>query len=202
MRSVRTTRDQLLSIATEMFAENGFAGTSLRSIAKQAEVSPALLVHHFGTKDALVKEAISKTLGDWVADEKAAMLDDESHQVENWQSLAAKGATSLNFFKQALLAGGEYSQRLFNAAFLESEALLDEMQELGRLKDISDKQTIALMMTISGLGSVLFMSQIEHTLGGPISSDHVASRLVNANHEMMQDGVFLPATATIKKSGR
>lgn len=202
MRSVPTTRDQLLSIATEMFAENGFAGTSLRSIAKQAEVSPALLVHHFGTKDALVKEAISKTLGDWVADEKAAMLDDESHQVENWQSLAAKGATSLNFFKQALLAGGEYSQRLFNAAFLESEALLDEMQELGRLKDISDKQTIALMMTISGLGSVLFMSQIEHTLGGPISSDHVASRLVNANHEMMQDGVFLPATATIKKSGR
>lgn len=202
MRSVRTTRDQLLSIATEMFAENGFAGTSLRSIAKQAEVSPALLVHHFGTKDALVKEAISKTLGDWVADEKAAMLDDESRQVENWQSLAAKGATSLNFFKQALLAGGEYSQRLFKAAFLESEALLDEMQELGRLKDISDKQTIALMMTISGLGSVLFMSQIEHTLGGPISSDHVASRLVNANHEMMQDGVFLPATATIKKSGR
>lgn len=202
MRSVRTTRDQLLSIATEMFAENGFAGTSLRSIAKQAEVSPALLVHHFGTKDALVKEAISKTLGDWVADEKAAMLDDELRQVENWQSLAAKGATSLNFFKQALLAGGEYSQRLFKAAFLESEALLDEMQELGRLKDISDKQTIALMMTISGLGSVLFMSQIEHTLGGPISSDHVASRLVNANHEMMQHGVFLPATATIKKSGR
>ena len=202
MRSVPTTRDQLLSIATEMFAENGFAGTSLRSIAKQAEVSPALLVHHFGTKDALVKEAISKTLGDWVADEKAAMLDDESHQVENWQSLAAKGTTSLNFFRQALLAGGEYSQRLFDAAFLESEALLDQMQAVGRLKDISDKQTTALMMTISGLGSVLFMSQIEQTLGGPISSDQVASRLVNANQEMMQDGVFLPATATIKKTGR
>ena len=202
MRSVQTTRDQLLSIAVEMFAEKGFAGTSLRSIAKQAEVSPALLVHHFGSKDALVKDAISKTLGDWVADEKAAMLDDESHQVENRQSLAAKGTTSLNFFRQALLAGGEYSQRLFDAAFLESEALLDQMQAVGRLKDISDKQTTALMMTISGLGSVLFMSQIEQTLGGPISSDQVASRLVNANQEMMQDGVFLPATATIKKTGR
>jgi MFS superfamily sulfate permease-like transporter len=76
------------------------------------------------------------------------------------------------------------------------------MQAVGRLKDISDKQTIALMMTISGLGSVLFMSQIEQTLGGPISSDQVASRLVNANQKMMQDGVFLPATATIKKTGR
>lgn len=202
MRSVQTTRDQLLSIAIEMFAEKGFAGTSLRSIAKKAEVSPALLVHHFRTKDALVKEVISKTLGDWVADEKAAMLDDESRQVENWQSLAAKGTTSLNFFKQALLAGGEYTQRLFDAAFLESEALLDQMQAVGRLKDINDKQTTALMMTISGLASVLFMSQIEQTLGGPISSDQVASRLVNANQEMMQDGVFFPASATISKTAR
>jgi AcrR family transcriptional regulator len=195
MRSVQTTRDQRLLI------EKGFAGTSLRSIAKEAEVSPALLVHHFGTKDALVKEAISKTLGDWVADEKAAMLDDESHQVENWQSLAAKGTTSLNFFRQALLAGGEYSQRLFDAAFLESEALLDQMQAVGRLKDISDQQTTALMMTISGLGSVLFMNQIEQTLGGPISSDQVASRLVNANQEMMQEGVFRPASTTKGKTG-
>lgn len=201
MRSVQTTRDQLLSIAVEMFAEKGFAGTSLRSIAKQAEVSPALLVHHFGTKDALVKEAISKTLGDWVADEKSAILDDASHQVENWQSLAAKGTASLNFFRQALLAGGEYSQRLFHAAFLESEALLDQMQAVGRLKDISDKQTTALMMTISGLGSVLFMNQIEQTLGGPISSDQVASRLVNANQEMMQEGVFRPASTTKGKTG-
>ena len=104
MRSVQTTREQLLSIAVEMFAEQGFAGTSLRSIAKKAGVSPALLIHHFDTKEELIKEAISKTLGSWVADEKAAMLDDESKQLQNWQAVMARGTTPLNFFRQVLPA--------------------------------------------------------------------------------------------------
>jgi AcrR family transcriptional regulator len=201
MRSVQTTREQLLSIAVEMFAEQGFAGTSLRSIAKRAGVSPALLIHHFDTKEALIKEAISKTLGSWVADEKAAMLDDESKQLQNWQAVMAKGATPLNFFRQVLLAGGDYAQRLFDAAVSETEVLLDQMQSTGRLRELSDKQTTALIMTISGLGSVLLMSQIEKTMGGPISSDHVASRLMNANNEMLRDGVFFPSSTTTEKAG-
>lgn len=201
MRSVQTTREQLLSIAVEMFAEQGFAVTSLRSIAKRAGVSPALLIHHFDTKEALIKEAISKTLGSWVADEKAAMLDDESKQLQNWQAVMAKGTTPLNFFRQVLLAGGDYAQRLFDAAVSETEVLLDQMQSTGRLRELSDKQTTALIMTISGLGSVLLMSQIEKTMGGPISSDHVASRLMNANNEMLRDGVFFPTSTTTEKAG-
>jgi AcrR family transcriptional regulator len=185
-----------------MFAEQGFAGTSLRSIAKKAGVSPALLIHHFDTKEELIKEAISKTLGSWVADEKAAMLDDESKQLQNWQAVMAKGATPLNFFRQVLLAGGDYAQRLFDAAVSETEVLLDQMQSSGRLRDLSDKQTTALIMTISGLGSVLLMSQIEKTMGGPISSDHVASKLMNANNEMLRDGVFFPSSTTTEKAGK
>jgi len=201
MRSAETTREQLLKFAVEMFAEKGFAETSLRAIAKRAEVSPALLIHHFGTKDALVKEAISKTLGSWVAGEKAAVLDGESNQVQNWQTFMEKGATPLNFFRQVLLAGGEYSQRLFDAAVSETEVLLDQMQSVGRLREISDKQTTALIMAVSGLGSVLLMSQIEKTMGGPISSDQVASKLMNANNEMLRDGVFFPSNTTTEKAG-
>ena len=202
MRSAETTREQLLKLAVEMFAEKGFADTSLRAIAKRAEVSPALLIHHFGTKDALVKEAISKTLGSWVAGEKAVMLDDESNQLQNWQTYMEKGATPLNFFRQVLLAGGEYSQRLFDAAVSESEVLLDQMQSVGRLREISDKQTTALIMAVSGLGSVLLMSQIEKSMGGPISSDQVASKLMNSNNEMLRDGIFKPASETNEKESR
>ncbi|MDA9916086.1 TetR/AcrR family transcriptional regulator [bacterium] len=202
MRSAETTREQLLKLAVEMFAEKGFADTSLRAIAKRAEVSPALLIHHFGTKDALVKEAISKTLGSWVAGEKAMMLEDESNQLQNWQTLMEKGTTPLNFFRQVLLAEGEYSQRLFDAAVSESEVLLNQMQSVGRLREISDKQTTALIMAVNGLGSVLLMSQIEKSMGGPISSDHVATRLMNSNSEMLRDGIFKPANTTNEKAGK
>lgn len=201
MRSAETTREQLLKLAVEMFAEKGFTGTSLRSIAKRAGVSPALLIHHFDTKEALIKEAISETLGSWVAGEKAAMLDDESRQLQNWQAIMEKGATPLNFFRQVLLAGGDYAQRLFDAAVSESAILLDQMQAAGRLRDISDKQTTALIMTVSGLGSVLLMSHIEKTMGGSISSDHVASRLMNSNNEMLRDGIFILDSSTKKKAG-
>ena len=201
MRSAETTREQLLTLAVEMFAENGFADTSLRAIAKRAAVSPALLIHHFGTKDALVKEAISKTLGSWVADEKAAMLDEESKQLQNWQAIMAKGATPLNFFRQVLIAGGEYSERLFDAAVAESETLLGQMEATGKLKEVSDRKTTALLMTVSGLGSALFIDHIEKTLGGPIASEPVATRLMNANNEMLRDGIFSPSGTTNKKAG-
>ncbi|PWL20931.1 MAG: hypothetical protein DCO81_04915 [Candidatus Aquiluna sp. XM-24bin5] len=201
MRSVETTREQLLTIAVEMFAANGFAQTSLRAIAKQAGVSPALLVHHFGTKDALIKEAMAITLGHWVADEKAAMLDDESNQLSHWQTVMAKGATPLNFFRQVLLAGGEYSQRLFAAAVSESESLLEQMKSAGRLRDVKDPKTTALMLTLSGLGSVLFMDHIEKILGGSIASEPVAKKLMNANNQMLQEGIFVPSSSNEKEAG-
>jgi len=193
MRSVETTREQLLSIAVEMFAANGFAQTSLRAIAKQAGVSPALLVHHFGTKDALIKEAIATTLGHWVADKKAVMLDDESSQLSHWQTIMAQGATSLNFYRQVLLAGGDYSQRLFAATVSESENLLEQMRSAGRLRDVKDAKTTALMLALSGLGSVLFMDHIERILGGSIASGPVAKKLINANNQMLEEGIFVPS---------
>jgi len=46
------------------------------------------------------------------------------------------------------------------------------------------------------------MSQIEKSMGGPISSDHVATRLMNSNSEMLRDGIFKPASTTSEKAGK
>jgi len=40
--------------ALGLFGECGIDATSLREVAKAAEVSPALVVHHFGGKEGLV----------------------------------------------------------------------------------------------------------------------------------------------------
>jgi AcrR family transcriptional regulator len=47
------TRAQILQAARQLFAERGYAGASIRAIAAQAEVDPALVHHYFGTKDRL-----------------------------------------------------------------------------------------------------------------------------------------------------
>jgi AcrR family transcriptional regulator len=52
------TRETILATALEMFADNGYAATSVRAIAKQAEVDPALIRHFFGNKKELFATAV------------------------------------------------------------------------------------------------------------------------------------------------
>ena len=47
------TRDAILAVARQRFATRGYEATSLRGIAADAQVDPALLIHYFGTKEGL-----------------------------------------------------------------------------------------------------------------------------------------------------
>lgn len=51
--SAKDRRQQILQVATGLFARQGFQGTTTREIAAQAGVNEALLFRHFATKDTL-----------------------------------------------------------------------------------------------------------------------------------------------------
>lgn len=51
------TRDAILVIARRGFATRGYDATSLRDIATEAQVDPALIIHYFGTKETLFTAA-------------------------------------------------------------------------------------------------------------------------------------------------
>ena len=51
--SAADRRDQILSVARELFAKQGFRGTTTRQIADQAQVNEAILFRHFRSKEAL-----------------------------------------------------------------------------------------------------------------------------------------------------
>jgi len=48
----------ILAAARRRFARSGYVATSLRGIAADAQVDPALLIHYFGTKEALFVAAV------------------------------------------------------------------------------------------------------------------------------------------------
>ncbi len=54
-RGVLSARIQ--AVAREEFAQHGWAGTTLRAIARGADVDPALIYHYFGSKGALLDAA-------------------------------------------------------------------------------------------------------------------------------------------------
>ncbi|MEV0913274.1 TetR family transcriptional regulator [Streptomyces sp. NPDC049967] len=58
-RDARATRRRLLEAARDLFAERGYEGTTVRSIAALAGVNQALLFRYFGSKRGLLTEVVA-----------------------------------------------------------------------------------------------------------------------------------------------
>jgi len=65
-------REQIIGAATTVFAEYGYAGGSVRTIADRIGVSPASLLQHFGSKEGL----LMAVLEDWDRHTVEAQLTD------------------------------------------------------------------------------------------------------------------------------
>ena len=61
-RSAAKTRSAILQAARTRFAAEGFDRATVRAIARDASVDPALVIRHFGSKQALFIEATSIAL--------------------------------------------------------------------------------------------------------------------------------------------
>jgi AcrR family transcriptional regulator len=48
---------RIAAVARDEFAEHGWAGTTLRAVARAADVDPALVYHYFGSKEGLLDAA-------------------------------------------------------------------------------------------------------------------------------------------------
>jgi AcrR family transcriptional regulator len=56
------TRNRLLDAAEQLVAQQGYANTSLRQIAAKAEANLAAVKYHFGSKEKLVSEMLSRRI--------------------------------------------------------------------------------------------------------------------------------------------
>ena len=56
------TKERILGAAEELFAQHGFAGTSLRQVTSRADVNIAAVNYHFGSKENLVNEVFRRRM--------------------------------------------------------------------------------------------------------------------------------------------
>ncbi|MEV6255806.1 TetR/AcrR family transcriptional regulator [Nocardia sp. NPDC051929] len=80
-------REDLLAGARRCLFDKGYARTTVRDIATAAGVSMAAIGYHFGTKEALLTEALAEATREWGADLEHALtrLPDET---DPWQRFA------------------------------------------------------------------------------------------------------------------
>lgn len=79
-----SVRDQLLEAAARLYAEAGYRGATTRRIASQAGVNEITLFRHFGSKDALIREAIARAGHPRVSHALPEVPRDPFHEVRTW----------------------------------------------------------------------------------------------------------------------
>jgi AcrR family transcriptional regulator len=91
----RATRGQLIEVATQLFTEHGYEGTSIEAVLSAAGVSRGALYHHFAGKEALF-EAVLIAVSERVTVELGAVIEGCTDPVDAlrtaalaWISLAA-----------------------------------------------------------------------------------------------------------------
>jgi len=73
-RQGEATRELLISIARELFTENGYAATSIDEIIQRAGVAKGALYHHFSGKDELFRSVYDAVQAEVVTGVMAAAL--------------------------------------------------------------------------------------------------------------------------------
>lgn len=71
----RQTEERILASARRQFSELGFQGTTIRAVAADAHVDPALVMHYFGSKQQLFTRALSMPVEDSLGDDADEALE-------------------------------------------------------------------------------------------------------------------------------
>lgn len=56
---------QILEVAEKLFAENGFDGTTVRQIAKEADINVAMISYYFGSKEKMLEALLLYRISDF-----------------------------------------------------------------------------------------------------------------------------------------
>ena len=73
--------NQILTFASEVFAEDGFAGANIQTVAERAGISKPLIYHYFGSKEGLFLACIERA-GEIVAAEVERIANEDIVGIE------------------------------------------------------------------------------------------------------------------------
>jgi len=189
-----TARARIREAALELFARDGFEATSVRAIASAAGVSPALVMHHFGSKDDL-RAAVDASL---VATFEGR-LQEIPHDLPTDRLSAAWGEVFAEvvgpnpvlraYLRRSLLEGSEAATALLDRLFEYAQAGLEVLEEAGAVRPETDPEWRAYQVLFITFGPLLFESLLKRRLAEPFA-DSVVRRRSASNHDVICHGLL------------
>ncbi len=103
-----STKDRILGAAEELFAQYGFAGTSLRQVTSHADVNIAAVNYHFGSKENLVNEIFRRRMDEMTAARLGQLEQARSAQPDDLRAVLAAFVEPALALAQDRQSGGAF----------------------------------------------------------------------------------------------
>jgi len=155
-----TARARIRDAAIRLFGARGF-DVGVRAIAAEAGVSPALVLHHFGSKDGL-REACDAQVLALVRDQKMDALQSVGPDVMLVQLAELEEYAPLVAYSlRSMLAGGELARALLEDYMAAARDFVAAGVAAGALKPSLDEEARIRFMAVSGLGALVAWTALD-----------------------------------------
>jgi AcrR family transcriptional regulator len=178
----RTTRARIRDAAIECFAAAGIAGTSIRTIAAVAGVSPGLVIHHFGSKDglrtacdqhaaAVIRELKGNAMATGVSFDPLAALRSQ-----------ASGVPINKYLARTLVDGSAQVDNLVDEIVDDAVAYMATGVETGMIKPSRYPRERAAILAIWSLGALVLHEHLERLTGVDITTQLTSDPKAASNY--------------------
>ncbi|GGK89089.1 hypothetical protein Ppa06_54320 [Planomonospora parontospora subsp. parontospora] len=194
-RDDRTARAVIRDRALELFAAQGPASVTVRQIASAAEVSPGLVIHHFGSKDGLraaVDDHVASVFDGLFAGAARGELDlsDGASMAEVLLAELPPDSPVPAYLRRLLLSGDPAGTAVFRRWFAASRAMTGKLVERGVLAPGRDPEVRTAFLMVNDLVLLLLRDQLADVLGVDPLAPEGASRWAEEVLSVYRDGLF------------
>lgn len=148
-----TARARIRDAAIACFAEQGF-DASFRTIAQRAGVSPGLITHHFGSKEALRTECDAEVLRQYTA-VKTDAIDMPSEHLLRYLADPGIAADLMVYMLRVIHAGGEPARVFLERLIDRARGVMARSVEVGLVRASRDEEARLRYMTYLTMGALL-----------------------------------------------
>jgi TetR/AcrR family transcriptional regulator, regulator of cefoperazone and chloramphenicol sensitivity len=189
-----TAKARIRDSAMTLFAAQGVEGTSIRAVAEAANVSPALVIHHFGSKESLriaIDQAVVERL---ISALREVPIEGDGAELiakrgELMAALMRSQPTLCDYIGRVLAEGSEASAELFHLMFAASSAD-GALTRAGALRADSDEFWRAVQQMLLIVGPLMLRPLIERELGSSLFEGEQFERWMKANVDLLARGLY------------
>ena len=171
-----TARARIRDAAIAQFGRLGYAGAGMRAIAAEAEVSPALVMHHFGSKEGL-RKACDEHVASVIRSAKEEALTQGPPDPLELLRTADDAQPLLRYLSRMLVDGSPGVAELVDTMVADAVEYMASGVEAGFLRPSEQPYERAVLLCIWQLGAIALHGHVKRLmdidlLGDPGAMQH------------------------------